>query len=104
MRQTQAGNSQNRVDLGQQIDYIYERIDPMLVRQLATLNDEAIKITVSALICELVGGLKMVPTKQHKIKIAEALVAQGVCINRVRELTGIGKTTFYRIRNKNEQR
>lgn len=96
------GNSQKRVDLGLQIDYIYERIDPTLVRQLATLNDETIKMTFAALICELAGGLKIIPARQHKIKIAKALIAQGVCINRVRKLTGISKTTFYRIRKQNE--
>ena len=92
--------SQNRVDLGLQLEYIYERIEPKIRRQIAALDDEAIRLSVAAMICELTKGVRVVPTKQHKVRFASALKAKGVGMRRVCELTGIGKTTYYRLEGK----
>nr|DAS02212.1 MAG TPA: nucleoid occlusion factor [Caudoviricetes sp.] len=92
--------SQNRVDLTLQVEYIYERIDPGLIRQIAALDDEAIKLSVAAMVCEWMKGVRVVPTKQHKVRFASALKAKGVGMRRVCELTGISKNTYYRLEGK----
>lgn len=92
--------TQNRVDLGLQLEYIYERIEPKIIRQIAQLDDEAIKLSVAAMICELTKGVRAVPTKQHKVRFASALKAKGVGMRRVCELTGISKNTYYRLEGK----
>ena len=81
--------SQNRVDLTLQVEYIYERIDPGLIRQIAVLDDEAIRLSVAAMVCEWTKGARIIPTKQHKVRFASALKAKGVEMRRVCELTGI---------------
>jgi len=91
---------QNRVDLTLQVEYIYERIDPGLIRQIAALDDEAIKLSVAAMVCEWTKGVRVVPTKQHKVRFASALKAKGVGMRRVCELTGISKNTYYRLEGK----
>lgn len=92
--------SQNRVDLTLQVEYIYERINPGLIRQIAELDDEAIKLSVAAMVCEWAKGVRVVPTKQHKVRFASALKAKGVGMRRVCELTGISKKTYYRLEGK----
>lgn len=91
----------NRVDLTLQVEYIYERIEPELIRQIAALDDEAIKLSVAAMVCELTKGVRVVPTKQHKVRFASALKAKGVKMRRVCELTGISKNTYYKLEGKN---
>nr|DAJ63955.1 MAG TPA: Helix-turn-helix of insertion element transposase [Caudoviricetes sp.] len=90
----------NRVDLTLQVEYIYERIEPELIRQIAALDDEAIKLSVAAMVCELTKGVRVVPTKQHKVRFASALKAKGVKMRRVCELTGISKNTYYKLEGK----
>ena len=85
----------NRVDLRRQIEYIYERINPDVVRRVASLNDEAIRLSVAVMICEWTKGVKVVPSKQHRVKFASALKAKGLKMRRVCELTGICKNTYY---------
>lgn len=92
--------SQNRVDLTLQVEYIYERIDPELIRQIAALDDEAIKLSVAAMVCEWMKGARIIPTKQHKVRFASALKEKGVEMRRVCELTGISKSTYYRLEGK----
>jgi len=91
----------NRVDLTLQVEYIYERIEPKIIRQIAPLDDEAIKLSVAAMICEWMKGARVVPTKQHKVRFASALKEKGVGMRRVCELTGISKNTYYRLEGKN---
>lgn len=92
--------SQNRVDLTLQVEYIYERIAPRLIRQIAALDDEAIKLSVAAMVCEWMKGARIIPTKQHKVRFASALKEKGVEMRRVCELTGISKSTYYRLEGK----
>jgi hypothetical protein len=91
----------NKVDLGLQIEYIYERIDPSVIRQIAPLDDEAVKLSVAAMICEWMRGVRFIPSKQHRVKFASALKAKGVKMRRVCELTGICKNTYYNLGGKN---
>lgn len=91
---------QNRVDLTLQLEYIYERIEPKIIRQIAELDDETIKLSVAAMICEWTKGVRVVPTKQHKVRFASALKEKGVGMRRVCELTGISKNTYYRLEGK----
>ena len=92
---------QNKVDLKLQIEYIYERINPDVVRRIAPLDDETIKLSVAAMICEWMKGVRFIPSKQHRVKFASALKAKGLKMRRVCELTGISKNTYYRLGGKN---
>ena len=83
-----------------QVEYIYERINPELIRQIAALDDEAIKLSVAAMVCEWMKGARIIPTKQHKVRFASALKGKGVGMRRVCELTGISKSTYYRLEGK----
>lgn len=85
------------------MDYIYDKIDVSLVRELAKLDDEALKLGIYVIICELTQGFKRVPAKRHKIKLAMCLIEKNVDFRRIKELTGISKTTYYKLKKeKNE--
>lgn len=101
MTTTRGKKSQNAVDLGREYDYILDRIDPALVRSFARLDDEALKLTLYVYFCDLVQGSARIPKKKAKTKMAEVLIRQGKNLKKVAELTGIGRTTFYRLGGKN---
>ena len=77
-------------------DYIYSQINPELIRKLAHLNDESIKITLSGLICEIVGNLKL-PQKAYKRELAKRLIMKNKSKSEVLRLTGISERTYYRL-------
>ncbi|MBE2985347.1 resolvase [Campylobacter sp. RM6883] len=95
-------NSQIRVDLTPQIEYIYARIEPETIRAIAKLDDEAIKLSVMVLICELTKGVKQMPTKAHKTRLAKELIKRGVKCKKIEKLLNISKSTYYRLRGENE--
>ena len=101
MTTTRGEKSQNAVDLGREYDYIFDRIDPALVRSFARLADEALRLTIYAYFCDLAQGSARIPRRKAKIKMAEILIKQGKSFKKVVELTGIGRSTFYRLGGKN---
>ena len=103
MTTTHGEKSINAVDYGREYDYIFDRIDPVLVRSFAKLNDEALKLTLYAYFCDLAQGSARIPKKKAKTKIAEILIRQGKNFKKVAELTGIGRSTFYKLGGKNER-
>lgn len=86
------------LDLAQQIDYIYERIEPSLIRDLANLSDESIKISVLVMICEITRGIRAIPSKAHKTKLAKSLLKAGCKSSKIAELTGLSMRSIYRLR------
>lgn len=94
---------QNWVDLRKQIEYIVERIDVELIRKVATLDDEALRLCFCVMICEWLKGAKFIPTKQAKICLAKALKEKGVSKKRVSELTNISRSTIYRLGHENDK-
>lgn len=50
------------------------------------------------MICDLASGMKQMPTKIHKIRLAAELVRDGAKFKRVRELTGVSKSTYYKMK------
>lgn len=101
MTTTRGEKSTNAVDYGREYDYIFDRIDPLLVRSFAKLNDEALKLTLYAYFCDLAQGSARIPKKKAKTKMAEILIRQGKNFKKVAELTGIGRSTFYKLGGKN---
>lgn len=95
---------QNWVDLRKQIEYISESIDVELIRKVATLDDEALRLCFCVMICEWLKGAKFIPTKQAKICLAKALKEKGVNKKRVSELTNISISTIYRLGHENDER
>ena len=79
-------------------DYIFEKISPTLVRNLARLDDRALRLGIFVMICDLASGMKQMPTKIHKIRLAAELVRDGAKFKRVRELTGVSKSTYYKMK------
>lgn len=95
---------QNWVDLAKQIEYIFERIDVELVRKVATLDDEALRLCFCVMICEWLKGAKFVPTKQARVKLATALKQKGLSKKRVAELANVSTRTIYRLGHENDER
>ena len=79
-------------------EYICENISPALVRKIADLDDESLKITLAGLICKLVGGLKSVPSKKFKTRLAKRLIEQGMGRIKTCELTGVAKSTYFKLK------
>lgn len=90
---------QNGLDLAQSFMYIFQRINPVLVRELAKLSDDDIKLFLTAYTCELMRGIKTAPLKQPKTAIAKALIAKGANKERVISLSGISARTYYRLKS-----
>ncbi|MGH1601571.1 hypothetical protein [Campylobacter majalis] len=78
------------------MDYIFDKIDAKLIKELAKLDDEALKIGVYVMICEITRGAR-VPNKRHKIKLAKALINQGLNFKKVREFCQISKAQYYKL-------
>nr|WP_315520097.1 hypothetical protein [uncultured Campylobacter sp.] len=90
--------------MAQQIEYISENIDVELIRKVATLDDEALRLCFCVMICEWLKGAKFIPTKQAKVRLAKALREKGVSKKRVSELTNISTRTIYRLGHENDKR
>jgi len=88
---------QNWVDLSKQSEYILQSIDVGLIRKVATLDDEALRICFCVMICQWLRGVKSIPIKQSKIRLAKALKQKGLSKKRISELTNISKRTIYRL-------
>lgn len=84
-------------------DLIKDRVSPGFIRNIAELDDDAIKISVAYMICEIIGGIKILPTKRHKTELARQLINIGVSKIRVMALCDISKTQYYRLRGENER-
>ena len=95
---------QNWVDLRKQIEYIFERIDVELIRKVATLDDEALRLCFCVMICEWLKGAKFIPTKQARVKLATALKQKGLSKKRVAELANVSTRTIYRLGHENDER
>lgn len=78
--------------------YIFERIDPKLIRALSALDDEALKTSFAVLVCELNKGIKSAPNKVHKIYLARELIRAGVGFGKVKSLTKICKNSYYKLK------
>ena len=95
---------QNWVDLAKQIEYIFERIDVELIRKVATLDDEALRLCFCVMICEWLKGVKFIPTKQARVKLATALKQKGLSKKRVSELANVSTRTIYSLGHENDER
>lgn len=95
---------QNWVDLRKQIEYIFESIDVELIRKVATLDDEALRLCFCVMICQWLKGVKFIPTKQAKIYLAKALKQKGLSKKRVSELANVSTRTIYRLGHENDER
>ncbi|MDL0090083.1 resolvase [Campylobacter gastrosuis] len=80
-----------------QFDYIKANIEPKLIRAIATLDDESLKLTMAGVICKLTSGLKRLPNKRYKSDLAHKLILKGVNKKRVIELTKISESTYFNI-------
>lgn len=98
MTTTHGEKSHFDVDLRHKNDYIFDRIDPVLVRSFARLDDEALRLAVYLYFCELARGNSRIPRKKARVRMAEILIKQGKNIKRTAELTGISKATYYRLK------
>lgn len=79
-------------------EYLENEIDPQLIRELAKLSDEAVKLSIATLICSIAGGMKELPTKAPKIAYAKRLLEKGIERKRIIRLTGISEATYYRLK------
>ena len=52
------------------------------------------------MICQWLRGVKSIPIKQSKIRLAKALKQKGLSKKRISELTNISTRTIYRLEEK----
>ena len=79
-------------------EYIENSINPDLIRALAQLDDDTIKLCIATLICKIAGGMGELPTKAPRTEFAKRLIKQGKPKTEVIELTGVSKSLYFMIK------
>lgn len=84
-------------------EYILQNINPDFIREVSRLDDNALKLTIAGFICKVVGGLKYVPQKGYQKPLAKELIKIGTNKERVLALTGIKKSTYYKLKGDKDE-
>ncbi|OCR86678.1 hypothetical protein CFT13S00388_07940 [Campylobacter fetus subsp. testudinum] len=87
-----AGNQTSNFEI------LKDGINVNFIRKISNLNDNAIKILLSVYICELIGGLKQMPTKLHKIELAKELIKTNYNQNKILDLCNISQSTYFKLK------
>lgn len=84
-------------------EYILENINPDFIREVSRLDDNALKLTIAGFICKVAGGLKYVPQKAYQKTLAKELIKIGMSREKVLDITGVKKTTYYRLKDSKDE-
>lgn len=81
-------------------EYIEGQIDVTVVRELAKLDDDALKFVMASWICSITSGLKCseIPKKAPKIELAKRLMKKGRVKRDVIRITEISKAHYYNLK------
>ena len=93
-----ANDNDNKLKYELGFAYLASKINPNIIRGLASLNNEALCLAMASYIHELLGGVKYISTKKPRLAIAKELIKQGLKANRVCFLSGISKRSYFRIK------
>lgn len=85
-------------------EYIKASINPATIKEIAGLDDEAIKITMAGLFCRVAGGLKYVPQKAYNKKVAKAMIKKGFKMDDVIDISGISRSAYYKFKKETDER
>ncbi|OCR99236.1 hypothetical protein A9K75_07880 [Campylobacter fetus subsp. testudinum] len=78
-----------------------DRINPSLIRKISELDDSSLQMILSVYLCDLIGGLKQLPTKMHRIELAKELIKAEVSKDGVIKLCGISKAAYFKLKKAN---
>lgn len=86
------------LDFAPSLEYIYQDINPKLIKELTSFNDDDAKILLLAYIYNLLKGARYIPVKSMRMGLASYCVQRGWDEKRVCQHCGISRRSYYRIK------
>ncbi|AQW87167.1 hypothetical protein CPIN18021_0320 [Campylobacter pinnipediorum subsp. caledonicus] len=101
------GKKENSPKIGLNLDwkfeYIRQNISLGVIRDAVKLNDEDLSLVIASMICEITSGIKYIPKKKAKVELVKRLIKKGVCKDKVMQMTGVSKSTYFNIKKKEQE-
>lgn len=82
------------------LEYLEAQVDADFIREVARLEDEALRLTMAAFICSVASGAK-IPQKAYRTEFAKRLLAKGKTTKEVSRITQITERQIYRLKKDN---